>query len=351
MVPAEFLTCASRVPLLQSVLECGPISAVIRAPEQPSPDPLPLLAALSQASAVLVAIIGGFLVSRLVAISSEREGIRRLLTAADGRVSHVQSELHDAAAVRLGLAEASFYDDGVDKLIEDPELDLDALVRDAVIRGTTEEELKPYALELRRRILHALDLINAQIMRGDDKRLTLKALYDRGLTIEDADRDLYERAFKHRQKRLPSPPSLSVFDGAYPSLAPILSFQPKADWVYEREVRKIDDAIRAEADQRTQLKAATAERDRLLGELLRVGKPIGVASAIWLLGVLSIGVVVPVGVMAFDPESLNPWAKGGLIVSFVGGLAAILIYVGWFWRNIGNESEETTSATSPEGPS
>jgi hypothetical protein len=41
-----------------------------------------LLATLAQSSAAVVAIVGGFLVSRLVQLSSEREGLRRQLVRA-----------------------------------------------------------------------------------------------------------------------------------------------------------------------------------------------------------------------------------------------------------------------------
>lgn len=116
VISSEFLTCTSHVPLLQSVVQCDPFSVIVRSPEQDW-DPSTLLSALSQASAVLVAIIGGFLVSRLVAISSEREGIRRLVEAATGRIQHIESDLDQAHQTRLNRAKSYLYEEAVEKIV------------------------------------------------------------------------------------------------------------------------------------------------------------------------------------------------------------------------------------------
>lgn len=55
-------------------------------------DPGPLLATPAQSSAGIVAIIGGFLVSRLAAMSSECEELRRQLTATKDRLWRVSRE-------------------------------------------------------------------------------------------------------------------------------------------------------------------------------------------------------------------------------------------------------------------
>lgn len=342
VMSSEFLTCFSQVPLLQSVMRCDPFTVVVRSQEQDAWDPSTLLAALSQASAVLVAIIGGFLVSRLVAISSEREGIRRLADAAAGRIEHVESELNDARDTRLDTAKRYFYEKAVEKFLENPSLDLDALVHEHVTRGTEEEELKPYAVSLRQRTADALKSIKAIIKQGDNKNLELDHLVNRGLMIEEADVDLYEQAFEYQRATLPDPKTLNVFQsGSFYDLAKITA-GIKPAWIYEMDARRMDEEIRAESDLRMQLRAATAERDRLNDEMIRVGRPAGVAAAMWMLGLLSLGILVPVVMMAFEPKGLDIWSKGGLLFSFIIGLVAILWYVGWFWRKIGTNETQTT---------
>lgn len=349
VISSEFLTCTSRVPLLQSVVQCDPFSVIVRSAEQDW-DPSTLLSALSQASAVLVAIIGGFLVSRLVAISSEREGIRRLVDAAVGRIVHIEADLEDAQRIRFDRAKSSFYGVAVEKLLEEPALDLDALIQDHLPRGTTEEELRPYAVALRQRVQNAVQAINLKLRKGDTKNLDLADLVERGLEITDADQDIYEQAFKHRRAFLPNPPAISILGSRdlldYTNLASAL----RPGWAIAAEVRHRDEEIRAEADLRTQLRAAVAERDRLDEELARVGKPVGVAAAMWMLGVLSLGILVPLVMMAFEPKGLDVLAKIVLLGSFVIGLAAILWYVGWFWLKIGSDKTQATPEGRAEAP-
>lgn len=346
VISAEFLTCSSKVPLLQSVMHCDPFTVTVSSQEQNSWDPSTLLAALSQASAVLVAIIGGFLVSRLVAISSEREGIRRLVEAAAGRINHVESDLKDARQTRLERAERYFYEEAVDKFLENPSLDLDELIHDRVTRGTTEEELKPYAVSLQQRTTDAVKRVKERLRRGDTKNLKLEELINRGLVIEDADLDLYEHVFKHQRDRLPSPTALSMLGagGFYDVSKLAAGIRP--DWAYAADLRRHDEEIRAESDLRAQLRSAIAERDRLNDELVRVGKPVGVAAAIWMLGLLSLGILVPVAMMAFEPKGLDILSKIGLIISFIIGLVAILWYVGWFWKKIGTDETQSTAGNT-----
>jgi len=350
VISSEFLTCTSHVPLLQSVVQCDPFSVIVRSAEQDW-DPSTLLSALSQASAVLVAIIGGFLVSRLVAISSEREGIRRLVEAATGRIQHIESDLDQAHQTRLNRAKSYLYEEAVEKILEDPALDLDSLIQGRLLGGTAVDELKPYALSLRQRVQDAVKAINGKLRKGDTKALELEALVERGLVIADADQDIYEQAFKHRRRSLPSPAGLAMFGpSSYADLSSVLRPGIISDAAHAASLRRQDEEIKAEADLRTQLRAAVAERDRLDEELARVGKPVGVAAAMWMLGLLSLGILVPLIMMAFEPKGLDVVSKILLLGSFVIGLVAILWYVGWFWLKIGKDKTQATPGRSSEAP-
>ncbi|MBD1591284.1 MULTISPECIES: hypothetical protein [Micrococcaceae] len=350
MISSEFLTCTSHVPLLQSVVQCDPFSVIVRSAEKDW-DPSTLLSALSQASAVLVAIIGGFLVSRLVAISSEREGIRRLVEAATGRIQHIESDLDQAHQTRLNRAKSYLYEEAVEKILEDPALDLDSLIQGRLLGGTAVDELKPYALSLRQRVQDAVKAINGKLRKGDTKALELEALVERGLVIADADQDIYEQAFKHRRRSLPSPAGLAMFGpSSYADLSSVLRPGIISDAAHAASLRRQDEEIKAEADLRTQLRAAVAERDRLDEELARVGKPVGVAAAMWMLGLLSLGILVPLIMMAFEPKGLDVVSKILLLGSFVIGLVAILWYVGWFWLKIGKDKTQATPGRSSEAP-
>lgn len=344
MLSAEVVTCVSRTPFLRTVLQCDPISVTVNVPGQSSWDPSSLLATLSQASAVLVAIIGGFLVSRLVAISSEREGMRRLLAAASGRISHIASDLDDARHLRFGRVKRDFWGMAVDRFLEDQKLDVDKLVNQNVPPGTKAEELKQYAIALREETLRLKDEIRMTIMARDTNAVKFADLVSRGLKVETLNPTFQQRVFEYLRKELPAPRN----PFGIPIIEPLslLLLPPKPDWVHERDARRADEEVRAEADLKTQLKSALAEQDRLKDELIRIGRPIGVLSAIWVLGILSIlGIFVPVVVMAYEPNGLEDWAKVALISSFVAGLMAILGYVIWFWRKIAVREEGQKNST------
>lgn len=307
---------------------CTPIVKISSDSIQNTGDAGTLLATLSQASAVLVAIIGGLLVSRLVAISSEKDGLRRLLLAAKGRVLHIESDLSEASEIRLDRARSDLYDTAVEDFIAEPCPDLDKIINDSLRRGTTVDELKPYALKLQERTKSAQTAIQDHLKRNDTNGLEFEELLERGLTFNDDDQDLHERVFTQLRKKLRSDPY------GYG----LVDFPVSVEYVTSaREIRerRRDEELRSESDLKTQLKAALNERDRLSEELERIGKPVGVASAVWMLGILSVlGILIPVVVMAFEPVVLATWMKVTLISCFVAGLLAILGYILWFWRKI-----------------
>jgi len=190
-----------------------------------------------------------------------------------------------------------------------------------------------------------------KLRKSDTTNLDLEDLVERGLEIADADQDLYEQAFKHRRRSLPSPSGMAMFGSkSFLDVGSVLGKGIMSDAALSASLRRQDEEIRAEADLRTQLRAAMAERDRLDEELARVGKPEGVAAAMWMLGLLSLGILVPLVMMAFEPKGLDVVSKILLLGSFVIGLVAILWYVGWFWLKIGKDKTQATPGKTSEAP-
>jgi uncharacterized protein YgiB involved in biofilm formation len=71
-------------------------------------DPGPLLSTLAQAAAVFVAIVGGFLVSRLVAIASDRDGLKRRYTEARYQLGYARAAYDTAHGYRLARSQNDF---------------------------------------------------------------------------------------------------------------------------------------------------------------------------------------------------------------------------------------------------
>jgi hypothetical protein len=290
-------------------------------------DPNALLSTLSQSSAVMVAIIGGFLVSKLVTLSSEREGIRRQLTAARERLAHLHADYGPIHDDRLATSESYFYDVALDKLIEDSDAELAAIIEENVPRGSSVDEITPYAMELKARVEAAFGAI-AKTMKGDDTReVDLDDLRGRGISIPEDDEDIFENVMYHVRSKLPIGSGSSIAQWPMPPVTP--------GWSHEIEARRFDESIRAELELVGQMTATEGEVSRLESELAKLGQPVGVVPAIWILSLLSLlGIVVPVVVMAMDPVDLSVWARSALIGLFVAGLGAVLGYIVWYLKHL-----------------
>ncbi len=296
-------------------------------------NPNDLLTTLSQSSAVMVAIIGGFLVSRLVALSSEREGIRRQLRAACERLALLQADYGPAYEHRLHWSQDYFDDMVVDKLIEDRDADIEELIKEYVPRGSSMEEITPYAHELNSRVDNAFSQILGLLHQEDGRSIDLDDLKQRGLKVSDRDEYILESVLYQIKSSMPSPQSMFGPVDSF-IMPPIQSAASQ-----QTEARRFDDAVKAELELAGQITATEHEIERLDSELTRLGRPVGVVSATWMLAILSVtGIVVPVVVMAMDPTRLAVWVKVVLIALFVVGLAALLLYIIWYLKHLDNKA-------------
>jgi hypothetical protein len=288
-----------------------------------------LLTTLSESSAVMVAIIGGFLVSRLVALLSERESIRRQSRDAQSRLKLLHGDYEAAYQYRLEWSQSYFEDLALDKIIEDPDIDIEQLIVENVPRGSSAEEIRPYAFELKSRVEAAYAALRSVLGRADDRTVDLASLKARGLRIAEEDEDLHERVLYEIKQQLPS--SVGYIGSLI--IPPIVSAGSR-----ETEARRFDEAVRSESELRGRIEATETEKERLATELTHLGRPIGVISAIWMLATLSItGIVAPVIVMAFEPAELSWQLKASLIGLFVVGIAAVLAYIVWYTRKLDDD--------------
>src|SRR5205085_1660535 len=81
-------------------------------------DPNWLLSSTAQSAAALVAIVGGFLVSRVITLSTERQGLERRLRAAEVERVHARRRLDEASGELLDEDIDSFLGAITDELIE-----------------------------------------------------------------------------------------------------------------------------------------------------------------------------------------------------------------------------------------
>lgn len=307
-------------------------------------DPTNLLSTLSQSSAAMVAIIGGFLVSKLVAISSEKEALRRQLKSAKQSLKHVKPAYESAHTYRLENSLSTFSDWVTDDLVNAGQgaVDYEELTSNNIPRGSSVEEMLPHAIRLHTIIKNAYKEI-APLLRShySDTDVGLNDLKKKGLKIAEAHESLYEEVFDALRSQLPDRPPATIMGMALPTTnLPHISMANavRPAWDHAVDARRLDESIKEEQDLQEQLATLDSEIHRLTQDIAKLGRPVGVIPAAWILSLLSLlGIVLPIVVMACEPTRLTFTLKSMLIGSFVVGLAAVLGYIVWYLKKINDE--------------
>lgn len=300
-------------------------------------DPNNFLATLSQSSAAIVAIIGGFLVSRLVALSSEREGIKRQLKAANQRLSLHEVDYGPAHAYRLERSKAALVDFIQDDLVKihlehkTPDFDELLLKENHIPRGSSFDEILPFAQALSEEVARAVEQVK-QVLRSDDvDSIDLDDLRPRGLDVSETNEHLYEDIVAQLRQTLPSP-RRGPFDFSAPNFNLGLL---TPGWVREVDARRLDESIRDELHLKALVISSKEEVARLQDDLDQFAQPVGVVSAVAILGIFSIlGIVLPLIVMVLDFNSIPLWLALSLLGAFTLGLTAVLGYIIWYLRKV-----------------
>lgn len=300
-----------------------------------------LLGTLAQSSAAIVAIVGGFLVSRLVALSSEREGLRRQLWRTEDQLRHVTVSYAEAHAYRLANSQRDFEGWVLDDIVSANPVDLDADdLLEQIPRGSSREEMAPHLEHLIARVNLAKQAIGQRLYPNDTRPLRLEDLEERGLEVPNDDADIYERVVRVVSAGLPARDPLGF---AYD--IPII----QSPVVLSTDLRRLDESIRDEQELGARQRLLETDLERLATELALAGKPVGVIPAIGILAAVALlGIVVPVVVLATDPTKLPGWQLWGLVALFVLGLLAVLGYILWYARTFNDLADTRPAADTRE---
>lgn len=305
-------------------------------------NPTAFLSTLAESAAAIVAIVGGFLVSRLVALSSEREGLRRQLRHAEDQLGHVAT-LHDEAhETRLAISVRYFTEWTLEKII--PEAPDDVKREDLleqIPRASSRTEMEPVLDALLQHVAEAKDQIGKHVYDSDTSDIDLDTLRQRGLGVAEEDEDLYAQIMEHI-RRVPPDPTSSFYAPSYGlSLPNIVSPE-----TISTDMRRFDEAIHEERDGAPRKRGLETEVVRLQSEIGLVGSPVGVLPAIIILALYSlVGIVLPVVVMAANAGTLKTWKVWALAVLFAVGLGAVLGYMFWYARTLNQPITPDVDAT------
>jgi hypothetical protein len=310
-------------------------------------DPGSLLATLAQSSAAVVAIVGGFLVSRLVQLSSEREGLRRRLADAQDELRHVTTSYDEAHERRLDNSKYAFYQGVLDDLLQRDlaTLDRGPYLAAHVPLGSSEEEMAPYLDFLIGLVTEDKAHVRKYVRSSDNDSLDLDVLRGRGLVVPGDREAVYQRMVDLiADQRPPSGPFRSTVPPSVLRGSGITGISTQA-----AELRRLDESIRDEQDQRARKAMLEAEVARVTEEIGRIGRPVGVTSAIAILAVYSVlGIVAPVVVMGLGWPSLAAWLEWLLVGLFTAGLFAVLAYIFWYAKTLNDPIQRRQPSAGSE---
>lgn len=281
-------------------------------------DPNWLLSTAAQSGAALVAIVGGFLVSRLVSISAERESFERRQRELVARRSLVRGDYAVAADDRFRVACQVFLHNNIDDIVAaDGEVDANVLVESGTPRGATSVEMLPYAERLVAAVRDAFVAVGSSYRAAEIPKWDLDDLRAHGIVVpadmETAYLAAAEAVGRRRQRK-----------------TLLLATYDVGNYARPRLLDSFDRTVEKEGLLRGQLLSLDAEIDQLDEEIRLVGRPRYLVSGIVVLAYFAaVGVVTPLAIMASRPVSSSLLIRRLVFYGFASGLFVLLVYIVW----------------------
>ncbi|MED3627826.1 hypothetical protein P4478_12245 [Bacillus subtilis] len=279
-----------------------------------------LISTITTSTAALVAIIGGFLVSRVISLSSEQTGIKRKIREIDNDLLAKKELLQNVEDYLLEDDARDFLEDNIIKILQQETLS--EIINQDTNNNRSEEELKPYFNEMQNIIKELYTLINKLEKFGDDFDDFYK---ENNHSLKDIEkRDLYEIAYEGMMDLIRDSQSQNSDPFAIGlNLSSLSSFRPRSVNLEYRDKSKERD--RLDADIRV-LELQIEEQRKILNDY---GKPHGVWGGFAVLVYACIvGIIYPSMLLPYPTETYNDnLTKYWLLFLFFSQLVALFVYL------------------------
>lgn len=284
----------------------------------PAADPNWLLSTTAQSAAAIVAIVGGFLVSRLVSLSAERNGLGRRRDELDRLIEVKIAELEGIQARIDHQAREWFFGEAMVDLIEaDDTPDPDQLVSRYSQAGWSPEDSRAAAERLVavvRAGLAAFEKNPYEFVANHEDPAWLAAA---GVPIESG----WEEVSKRAAAAIIEAGVERESDDPYGLLMPNNLALDHGENRHDARISRLESVS-------SDIETLGAEREIVIGTLARVGRPEGVILGIGVLvGFALVGIVFPLIVLAIRPVPTSPWMRFAVVAGFVAGLGAVVAYI------------------------
>ena len=295
-------------------------------------DPNWLLSSVAQSAAALVAIVGGFLVSRVVGLQSTRDGLLRQRRELSSQRTQLVGELEGVQTIRHARDAEEFRDEQLLDVVERRgDVTAEELLNQFEPRVSTRQEMVSVAEALIRDVKIAWSEVARVWPESQLNAPDLDWFRSQGIEISKDVEDVYEavadKVEEIRRRNLSSP--LGGWASALPRIRPLIEGQ--RDLGLETEEQML----------RSRLRGLDSQLDLIDAELLRVGNPRGIGVGIGVLSYLALGsVILPVAMLASRPVPDSLVVRRVIVALFASGLVGLLGYLVWSIRSLRRQPEE-----------
>lgn len=294
----------------------------------PSVDPNWLPSTLAQATAALVAIVGGFLVSRLVSLSGERNALASRRAQLLERLRLARAEFNRVHDERREISIEWFEEHHLDDFVQARgQADIEQAIAEFTPRGSNREEMLPVAENLSGRIRAAWQRIDVGYGEGEFPSAKISHLRSKLGSIPDGDENIYERvgseiADERRSKLGLRTRAVSLALSAFRTTSPI---------TYQRQ----DARIAKEQELRAEVEVLTSEVRLLADQSQGLAKPEGMFAGMLVLTAFAIvGIAFPMVVMSLRPVPSSGTVRASMVIAFSLGFAGLITYIAVYVRKL-----------------
>lgn len=296
-------------------------------------DPNWLLSTTAQCTAAFVAIVGGFLVSRLVALSTERQGLRRHFDGLHQRRRHATSELASVSATLTRGAKEYFFAVALDDYVRTRgQISPATSLRRHHAPGASTEQLRTWSTQLAADVISVFEALETQRSPSEHDDV-VETYFDhdailKGVTAFIAREGSSRRTHNRRVDRPQLSPDLAL---------PELTARQQSHLERERHLTGVVEAIEAEIE-------------LIEEELSRLKTTPYVWPGLAILAAFAVtGAVVPLAMLSRRPVPASPLARNTIVVLFTVGVLSLFGYLVALVRAIKSDERATSQKSTLSG--
>lgn len=279
-----------------------------------------------QSTAALVAILGGFLISRLVSMSSERNSLANSYAEINTKRAIAQNELARTTRIVIGRTLDWFREDALAEIVEDPDLDLETLVESHRFSGDDPEKTMKIAQELSERVKHFQVEVSDRSLPPKFPPTTHEGLLNAGVQMRG-----------ELEEEIALAVSIKLNESRNASFGwPVLTMNYRAIARTNSSARKHqDEDLLKQAQQISDLRYLDGELGIRVAQIDRLPSPKQLLHGFLILAYFgAVGILIPLHQMTTNPLIALAGNRNLTYLGFMSGFIWLLAYLGFSIRGL-----------------